>query len=85
MSKKNIIFLLRKPKMSNSFCFSEIIYDQLDHSEENDGGAQDKTELRISQPKYSKLLKDLDFSHTRMVNKNKMFLYFCYFLKSRLM
>lgn len=42
--------------------------DQADHNGENDERPAEKNDLRISQPKYSQLLKGLDFSHSRMVN-----------------
>jgi hypothetical protein len=36
--------------------------DEADRNDEKDG-------VRYSQPKYSQLLKELDFSHARMVNR----------------
>ncbi len=42
----------------------EILEDEGDRNEMN---IEEKNDVRISQPKYSKLLKDLDFSRTRMV------------------
>ncbi len=58
--------------------FSETIDDdEADHSEEEKNDRTDeKSDLRISQPKYSQLLKELDFSHTRMVKKHNLFFYF---------
>lgn len=51
-----------------SFSFSvEVVEDEADQNGEN---VEEKNDLRISQPKYSQLLKDLDFSQTRMVTSN---------------
>jgi hypothetical protein len=36
----------------------------------------EKDDVRISQPKYSQLLKELDFSQTRMVKRNFIFFLF---------
>jgi hypothetical protein len=45
------------------FFIETIDDDEADHNNE------EKDDLRISQPKYSQLLKELDFSHSRMVNR----------------
>ncbi|UJR33705.1 hypothetical protein I4U23_021134 [Adineta vaga] len=42
--------------------------DEGDRKDENDESADEKSNLRISQPKYSQLLKELDFSQARMVD-----------------
>ncbi|CAF0842617.1 unnamed protein product [Adineta steineri] len=42
--------------------------DDGDRKDENDESIDEKSNLRISQPKYSQLLKELDFSQTRMVD-----------------
>lgn len=53
------------------FLFEETIDDdQADHNGENDERPAEKNDLRISQPKYSQLLKGLDFSRSRMVNRH---------------
>ncbi len=60
-----------RKKTSDFFFFSlleTIDDDERDRKDENDDRADEKSNLRISQPKYSKLLKDLDFSQARMVN-----------------
>jgi hypothetical protein len=44
--------------------------DEGDRKDENDDSA-----VRISQPKYSQLLKGLDFSQSRMVNAKLSFYY----------
>jgi hypothetical protein len=72
MSKKKFFFVIvENLKFKMKFSFSlETIDDEVEHNDENDDDDDDvekKTELRISQPKYSQLLKDLDFSRTRMV------------------
>ncbi len=60
----------KKKKLSISFFLQETIDDdEADRNDENDNKTGEKNELRISQPKYSQLLKELDFSHTRMVNR----------------
>jgi hypothetical protein len=48
----------------------EIFYLETleDEGDQNETDGEEKNDLRISQPKYSQLLKDLDFSRTRMVN-----------------
>jgi hypothetical protein len=51
--------------LNENISFSlEILEDEGDRNEMN---IEEKNDVRISQPKYSKLLKDLDFSRTRMV------------------
>ncbi|CAF0769667.1 unnamed protein product [Rotaria sp. Silwood1] len=42
--------------------------DETDHKNENDDNSDENSDLRISQPEYSQLLKGLDFSHARMVD-----------------
>ncbi|CAF4034099.1 unnamed protein product [Rotaria sp. Silwood2] len=42
--------------------------DETDRNNENDDSTDEKSDLRISQPEYSQLLKGLDFSHARMVD-----------------
>ncbi|CAF0753747.1 unnamed protein product [Rotaria sordida] len=42
--------------------------DETDRNNENDDNSNEKSDLRISQPEYSQLLKGLDFSHARMVD-----------------
>lgn len=51
-----------------SLLFEESIDD--DQADHNDEHPVEKNDLRISQSKYSQLLKGLDFSHSRMVNNN---------------
>jgi hypothetical protein len=49
-------------------------------AEENDDENEDRNNLLISQPKYSQLLKELDFSHSRMVNEKLDFSFSLRFL-----
>ena len=51
----------------------------VESNDENDHGISEKNDLRISQPKYSQLLKELDFSHARMV---KSIVSFSFLLKN---
>ncbi|CAF4684751.1 unnamed protein product, partial [Rotaria socialis] len=46
----------------------ETTDDEADHKEQFDDNTDEENGLRISQPKYSELLKNLDFSETRMVD-----------------
>ncbi|CAF2071532.1 unnamed protein product [Rotaria magnacalcarata] len=46
----------------------ETTDDEADHKEQFDHNTDEEYGLRISQPKYSALLKNLDFSETRMVD-----------------
>ncbi len=68
MSKTNIHFFLTAQKIANEILsFSlETVNDEVDHNE-GGSGTEEKNDLRISQPEYSQILKDLDFSQTRMV------------------
>ena len=43
-------------------CSKEILEDEVEEK-----NVEERNDLRISQPEYSQLLKDLDFSRTRMV------------------
>lgn len=55
-----------------SFSLLETIDDdEGDRKDENDESSDEKSNLRISQPKYSQLLKELDFSQARMVKREK--------------
>lgn len=60
------------------FClfFLETVDDHevADDKSENNDGSDEKDDLRISQPKYSQLLKELDFSRARMVHQTDLFL-----------
>lgn len=59
--------------LSRSFSLLETLDDdEGDRRDASDEGADEKSNLRISQPKYSQLLKELDFSHARMVNNTPM-------------
>ncbi len=49
----------------NKQTFEEIFYLEI----QGDRNVEEKNDLRISQPKYSQLLRDLDFSQTRMVKR----------------
>ena len=42
--------------------------DEANRNDENVDDTDETSDLRISQPRYSQLLKELDFSHARMVN-----------------
>jgi len=66
---------VEKKKFFISFSFQETIDDdEADRNEENDDNTNEKNDLRISQPKYSQLLKELDFSQSRMVNRKYFFI-----------
>jgi hypothetical protein len=80
-SNNNICFHLRKPKMKTNHWSSEeekssyISFLESPDDEEVDRN-DEKNDYRISQPKYSQLLKELDFSQTRMVKRNFIFFLF---------
>lgn len=44
-------------------------------SDEHGESIDEKNDLRISQPKYSQLLRELDFGEARMVNKSFFLLF----------
>ncbi|CAF0800078.1 unnamed protein product [Adineta steineri] len=48
------------------------VHNQDDNNEENDDDNEERNDIRISQPKYSQLLKDLDFSETRLYDVTKL-------------
>jgi hypothetical protein len=89
-NNNNICFHFRKTKMKTNkwnrekrkflFFFKETIDDdETDRNEENDDNTNEKNDLRISQPKYSQLLKELDFSQARMVNRKCHFFFIVLF------
>ena len=53
----------KKNNIETFFCLETLE----DEGDQNETSAEEKNDLRISQPKYSELLKGLDFSRTRMV------------------
>ncbi len=70
----------KKKKKNFWFLFLSLLEtvddDEGDRKDENDDSADEKSNLRISQPKYSQLLKGLDFSQARMVNPKTLILLF---------
>ena len=77
-SYNNICSHLRKPKMkTNHWSGNEKILWYFSsfspgHAGESGDGIHHTNDLRISQPKYSQLLKELDFSQTRMVKERNL-------------
>lgn len=51
--------------------YSETVEDDIDQEETKEDATHEKDDLRISQPEYSELLKNLDFSKSRMVSLKK--------------